>query len=491
MTSIILRLFSGKHLGAEIELTPGTWVFGSDDSCDIILSDTSLGRRHASLTIEENGATFTVTATPLDSQIQPLDKSAASVTEITALTPYLMGGVIFAWVKSPAEESDWQNVRDLLVLGKPAAPASAAEPAEAPAAAAPEETPQPGSEPAEAGAPEQAEPAPDAKTLQETEQSKRDSRARWSLALGLGAALAVLVVGLAGIIKSTQDGESNPVDEIHNMLVQSGFTDLTVSSSDMSRFEVKGTVPDDGQRGRLLRLTALLPYKTDINVSVDSDITNALKSGFNAHDFWPDVQIVKDKKGHRELTVKAYIQDAATESKAFDKALQNVSADRVPKLERTILHTTDLKPLVGKAFSAPALSSTRILYLPGRLQVQIPLTPERETALDKALEDLRKMTDVPLVIDVKNVEAPPTKAEAVAAGKPVPAAAGAQPSSSGSFRVVSTSLGMLKFVKLSSGDRVFEGGRLPGGYTLDRVLPDKLILSRGGKKTIYPLKHKK
>ena len=118
MTSLIIRLFSGKHYGAEIELNPGTWVFGSDDSCDIILSDPSLARRHAALTISENGATFTVTASALDGQVGTLEPDAPPASELTALTPYRMASVIFAWTKAPAAETDWQGVIESLRIGR-------------------------------------------------------------------------------------------------------------------------------------------------------------------------------------------------------------------------------------------------------------------------------------------------------------------------------------------------------------------------------------
>ena len=42
MSGVLLRIFSGQHLGAEIELPDGEHVIGTDDSCDIILSDPSL-----------------------------------------------------------------------------------------------------------------------------------------------------------------------------------------------------------------------------------------------------------------------------------------------------------------------------------------------------------------------------------------------------------------------------------------------------------------
>lgn len=39
---IVFRLFSGPHMGAELVLPAGNQLVGSDDSCDIILQDSSV-----------------------------------------------------------------------------------------------------------------------------------------------------------------------------------------------------------------------------------------------------------------------------------------------------------------------------------------------------------------------------------------------------------------------------------------------------------------
>lgn len=510
MTALIVRIFSGRHYGAEIELNPGTWVFGSDDSCDIILSDGSLERRHAALTITENGATFSVAASHLDGKIEALDRENAQITELTALTPYKMGAVVFAWMKAPAEQSDWESVMDALRIGSRPAEQAADQGASASGEAKSDESSQDGEakpeEPAEGASADEAESAPapaeldpeKAEQLRRAQLEAQKRSARGMLAAGLCTSALVLGLGLFGIFMATSDSGSNPEESIRRALADSGFADLSVTENSDDRFLVTGTVPNDDQRGRLIRLTQMLPYTTDIRVSVDSDLTDAIQSGFNAQDFWPDVSIKKSKDKKRELLVKAYIQNEQTESKAFEKALSNVPAilrkQNSMNIARTIRYERDLRPMVGKAFDSPVLSKTQVAYLPGRLEVRLPLTPEREESLAKAIGKLREMAEVPLLIDIKNIEDKP--ATAVSAKTDAPAATTqtvAKPKQADDFpfRVVSSSMGVLRFVKLSNGERVFEGGRLPGGYMLVRVMPDKLALSRDGKKINYPLRVRK
>jgi type III secretion protein D len=61
-------------------------------------------------------------------------------------------------------------------------------------------------------------------------------------------------------------------------------------------------------------------------------------------------------------------------------------------------------------------------------------------------------------------------------------------SSDDTFYVVGVSGGALKFVTLSTGEKVFVGGRLPGGYILEAIEYNQLVLSKNKKRINYPLK---
>ena len=49
----ILKIFSGPHVGAEFELTSGSYDIGSDEMCDIVLSDSMVAAHHVRLVIED------------------------------------------------------------------------------------------------------------------------------------------------------------------------------------------------------------------------------------------------------------------------------------------------------------------------------------------------------------------------------------------------------------------------------------------------------
>ena len=58
----------------------------------------------------------------------------------------------------------------------------------------------------------------------------------------------------------------------------------------------------------------------------------------------------------------------------------------------------------------------------------------------------------------------------------------------GGFTVVGVTLKPLPFVSLKNGQRIFEGGLLPGGWILESIDVNELKLVRGGQSCMYPLR---
>lgn len=137
MDGVTLRIFSGLHTGAEIELTEGVYVIGADDSCDLILSDSSLSARHAALHVLFPEGSAQVTAEPLDGAVILSGDAVPGEERLPARYPFMLGQVIFAWTETAsADEAAWQEVEEQLTRAKKSAePVNEEEKAAAPMAA--------------------------------------------------------------------------------------------------------------------------------------------------------------------------------------------------------------------------------------------------------------------------------------------------------------------------------------------------------------------
>lgn len=101
MDAVVFRIYSGVHSGAQIELTPGTWVIGRDDSCDIILTDASIAARHAALIVEASE----VSCEPLDGKISAADGGALKGLKLAPGALWRFGSVIAAWGGQPMPQN--------------------------------------------------------------------------------------------------------------------------------------------------------------------------------------------------------------------------------------------------------------------------------------------------------------------------------------------------------------------------------------------------
>ena len=238
---------------------------------------------------------------------------------------------------------------------------------------------------------------------------------------------------------------------------------------------------------------------------VESDRVEPLRAAFSTLGFHPEVRIVTEATGVKNndrnkeqgevLRVSGYMLSGAVEEKAFLEALNLVpalSGATSPRIERRIRHRADVEPMIRKALDERALKDVEVDYFPGSIRLRAILTPERADALKGALDAVRAACDVPLSIEIAN-ETPVERSNAKPTMPETPAkpakAVSTKSAASGrtDFKVTSVSSGAIPFVTLATGERVFAGGRLPGGYTLETIRSDRLVLSKNGRRTEYRL----
>ena len=531
MASVILRILSGAHLGAEIELTPGTWVIGRDDSCDIILTDSSIAARHAALRITDAGV---LEFDPLDGTILTALEEAPEDGMLVAGRIYRLGGVLFAWGVADSPDEFWNEVeRSLAELSAPkiepaaarqaagsAEPTEPREPVAAQASAGEDAPGEPSGEAAaeagefgEAPADDSADGAPENgagegdtggraarivlvailaaaiagaallardRRAAETQSARAAVEEGW-VSLAAEAQDASLLARVKAFLGLAPKDEAALLEQVRLLVKSEGFDDVTVALREDGSWRFAGAVADDAERGRLVRFARALRENSVLDVTVDSDYTTALAAAFNTNDFWPDA-----------LVVSGYMLSNVVEEKAFETALASVpeitssSSGRRFTITRRILHKTDLEAIFAKLFKAASLTGVKAEYRPGRVRLLTVLTQERREKLDAILKDFCAQAGVLVRIDVVNEagEAPVAAAAIAAPAAPAESVDPMKPR----FRVVGVSGGALKFITLSSREKVFVGGTLPGGFVLEAANFDALTLSKNGKRIKYPLR---
>lgn len=502
MRAAVLELFSGLHAGARIELTEGDWVIGSDDSCDLILTDEGFAPRHASIAVK-SGEVGIVT---LDGKVTTLDGRAV-VNEVWPKGAVLFfGSVALAWGGADETEDYWSDLRArwraTLIPSGPAA--------ESKANASPDrnET-KDDAEQSAAEKPSEIEAKPEEKgrghgvlvgtalvlaiLLAGGWTLARDAELRKSFEADLAqsnpnavTALYSSVFGGDGLLarfgwlspEAVPDEEL--VADLRAKLSKEGFTRVSAEKAGTGVWHLTGRVADDAERGRLVKLARSLTVPAVLDVDVDTDRTAPWLAAFSARGFKTEVHL----KGTNEapvLTVLGFMRTKDIEDKAFAEVAYELSHDLVD-VKRRIVHEAEVKPLLERAIKEQGLDDVTVEFHPGRITLSAPLTPMTRNMLTAALQQVGRTVHVPLSYEFLHREARKS------APKPAVRQMASKDSMTPNFRVTGVSGGKLKFVTLSTGEKVFAGGRLPGGFTLESISHNRLTLSKNGKRINYPLK---
>jgi type III secretion system YscD/HrpQ family protein len=244
--SRLLRLLYGAHFGVELTLLTGRYLLGTDDDCDIVLSDSRLAPRHAFLILGPEQ----MSVDPVEGAVTVAGTDIAGVTELAPFQPVLMGNTVFA-------------------LGPPDAPWPAIDPPKPDAEDEDLAMPNPNEGPAGVMArPPQVAPA-----------SRGGSRRGRMTVNGIATAAVVLLVAIVAyrVLEGTPHA---PVAEdaatltlqarVQAVLDTQTFPhDLTLVPSDRSAGShptVRGYVATEEQRRQLL--AALQPVRSEVELHV-------------------------------------------------------------------------------------------------------------------------------------------------------------------------------------------------------------------------------
>lgn len=288
-------------------------------------------------------------------------------------------------------------------------------------------------------------------------------------------------------------GPSNT--ELERFLQTKGFPTLAVRRAPSGAYHWQGTVRNDAERASLLELARRVPWPVVLDIKVLSDLTDAYRAAFNAAGYWPEVTL-EEEEGTFSVKIAAYVLSNIDEERLFQeiertlpvKDVLPASSVRVNEtLRRHIRYRSDIEKIVAKILRDERLTDVFVSYLPGEISLRTTMTPERKSRLDKVLAAIREAADVPLKIRLENLPAKsPGEWFDVAAAE-----RRARPSKEPHFKVLAVSGGTLRFVTLGNGEKVFEGGMLPGGFRLAEIHSDKLILLKNKERITYPLRIKR
>ncbi|MBZ2170595.1 type III secretion system inner membrane ring subunit SctD [Nitratidesulfovibrio sp. SRB-5] len=513
--TVLLRIFTGPHVGAEVVLPEGVHVVGTDDSCDIILSDAALAARHAALTVaargEGPGAAPEVHVAPLDGAVRAGDAEIpAQGAPLAAGTGCWLGDTCLAWNRPGAEWDD--------VLARPRAggegggPVDGASQPSPPAedlsgGVAPGDA-TPGAQPAPTKS--QDSPAADAHdvgglTLPGGTVAAPPPRRGRSVVAGLLA--LVCAVAIVVTVETRPPAPAERVAAVEEALRGAGVTSLEVASGD-GGVVVRGLLDNDGQRAAVWKVARNLLYPVQIDVAVRDDVVHAVQAAFNSRALYPEVEFMDAQSAARQqgeapapLKVAGYVRDGLVEAWAFSALRDDVPS--LPPVTRDIRYASDVAPVLDGLLGGAGLRHVQVRYLPGTVELAGDLDARQRERLDEVLAYARAHLGVPVRFAVVRAAPVVQPVAAQSGGRPQPALSAVSGPAAASdsamaaaqagdplegLQVRGVTLNPLRFVTIGDGQRIFEGGMLPGGYVLESISTKELHLRKDGRSTTYRLR---
>lgn len=516
---VVLRIFSGTHLGAEIALPKGTQLLGEDDSCDIILSNSGLSARHAELHLSqtadaEGNVTVHVAVSPVDGAILVNNELLQDGAELPAQTPCLFGACYLAWAEPSKTLEAWAAVTEQLqAVQSPSIQNGKQTEAEDDAVASTETDNMSTSgtaenDNAENGEAEATDNNVANDVLSTGNNGGKEQKSFWSrfrtlrhlafFLLGV-MAFSALIIG----VEEQKKPEIVPAEIAQKALQDANFTTVFVVEKGTDIY-FAGRLANDVERGNLVQLARRLHFPVYIDVTVQADIINAMQVSAKSRGFLAEVYPTLHN-GKDALLLCAYVKgemekDALVYGIHSDvPALQgNEDARKAPvSVVAKMLYAKDLQPLLEKELQKSTLPRVSVEYLPQAVQLSGQFSGTDKKQLTRIMTHIGKTVGVtvPFSISAQTVQSQDSprvvetkKTQTASAKTKKTRKSGSFAKSLASMQVTSVSLGKMPFICLSSGEKVFIGGRLPEGYTLKAISIKTLTLEKNGKTTIYPLR---
>ncbi len=524
---ITLRIFSGVHLGAEISLPYGNYSIGKDDSADIILQDQSLGLRHIMLEISEaknseanlpyGEASATIKVVLLDGEISSLDGELESESILEPRTPYYIGQTCFAFTEFGSLSNVWNAVATSFQQSLQ----HSTEKNQAEQEGIKDEASIVGSEQSVNANNVDSDNEAIVENFANLEKKSNEKKHNFQKYLVILVCL-VLIASLTITANETFTLFSNNYKILEAHLEESGYTNLRIIE-DGQGLKLQGVVKNDAERGQLLLLAQSLHFPVYMDVTVQNDLAMAIEKAYNSQGFYPEVIYDEDKNA---IVINSYLKDRLTFF-FIDQYIKDNLLDLGDKNLNYNIHYAEeiqskLVPLVNEA----QLGFINLEYLPGTLYIRANLNLEQKVVLDEVLNSISLEFDIPLVVDIVyndvNVQegikpqisvaeggkkdlneevqssisnSKPSQGEATRASDSMSGVVsssslglGQSLNPSFDFTITSVTVDPVAFVVLSTGERIFRGGLLPGGYIITDINLKSISLDRNGIKSTFTLK---
>lgn len=472
---IHIRIFSGNHIGAEISVSPGKYIFGNDDTCDFIISDPCMAAHHFSLEIavcenSESAQTTAVKITPLEGKLSVNEENISEECLWEKEQLLSAQGILFAWTDENMEILVQKSKVSMLPHSK--------------------ENPNQISEKENAnnnGTDNTVTETTDNNVVIKEEHSEnysasqQDAESKKKKFLGIIiSVIAVLVLTVT--FTPIENSEFKDVKNIENLLQQNGFQNIQVIVSDKGILW-QGILENDGERAKLHSLAQSMQFPVYLDIMVKSDIAKTFKNIFAIKKLYPTVRTADNSN----IFLGYYVKD-----RLYEQIAMNTLKDMLPhydeiqqKLTVKTVYADELTKILNEKKQKYNIKNLDPAFEEGQLIFSRMLSQAEQNQIQAIMDELNAELGFSVPYQFLTAEIQQEKRQAPQKAKTAPSA---KQNTLSDFAVTSVNTGAIPFITLSNNEKVFIGGILPNGGTLEKITLHELTINHNGSITIYPLR---
>jgi type III secretion system YscD/HrpQ family protein len=457
----ILKVLSGPHLGAEVRLAEGDYRIGRDESCDIVLSDRSLAGEHALIAIARDG----IRAQSLAGEVRLNNRPHTEPGKLLPFFTVLSLGTTHLAVG--AETATWPE------LVPPSLPALAAPPEAEPSA------PGDGSAAAGAAPASNGQAAAVPVPVPPRAVAARSSVGRWTFR----AAVVLLLLGIVTAVGASRSGNETPSamappgpsaplpptpgQQLGKLLASRGWgPEVTVAEDQRGRVMVDGHVDTRVELAKLTEEVKQASVPAQLQIYSGEEMVEGAEQTLQALGY--ELQVTY--AGNGMIRLQGYIPDASNLQRVSDIVQRDVAG--LAGIRNEVLTDRGILGSFEAEVKAAGLGNIIQLRLDKDHKVVARGTARPEDmqkwAQLQASFDQRYGRYLQIVSQVGETrhEAPP---------------AGVQ------LNVRAVAFGDVPFVVLGDGEKYLEGSVLTDGWTIVKISPKEIVLSKGGQRYVHEL----
>lgn len=469
----LLKIFSGPHAGAEIPLARGAYILGSDDDCDIIISDPGVAARHIRLSLSDGRMVVSAMeeAFYLDGE-----KAGDGEPELAPFQIVTIGATHFAI--GPGEEA-WPSIH-LPVLHAEDGPDEGEEAPGREKEVRGEETGETGAQP-----------------VQVKGVHARPKRVLLFLICGLLLLVIAVFILLSGEDRARTrhriQGRPAQMAALRGMLKSLEPAGLTVEALENGRLSVHGFVETDEKKNEIVRAVRGMDPPVRVRVNVVSRLVASAGETLEAMGLRLDVR----SGGEGRIVLRGYVRERGALQKAIDILEQDLPAVR--GIENRVLTQEDLIPFLFERLEPLGLEGKiRFHTYPDHIMATGSLTEQEREDWGKVkeafisrfgqvipiMEDLSLRKTVTLVREKGkgSINGPESERAGIQQAAPVPMKnKGETAGPEIDLPIRAVSMGNIRYLTLEDGIKYFEGGKLSNGYIIRSITRDRIVLYNGSR----------